>query len=134
MGILKVGMLAGWREGFFALRAAKYRDSNEVEFLAIFEMYLVGTKRTFDPTDSQKHRRYSYCASGIYGPTMKLLASRIWRENFFPQSWQKAIIVPILKPGKDREDPGNYRPIALTSCLSSVAPEDIAGKSSLRNK
>ena len=28
-----------------------------------------------------------------------------------------AVVVPIPKPGKDHSDPGNFRPIALTSCL-----------------
>jgi hypothetical protein len=26
-------------------------------------------------------------------------------------------VIPIPKPGQDAADPGNYRPIALTSCL-----------------
>ena len=29
----------------------------------------------------------------------------------------EATVIPIPKPGKDHSDPGNYRPIALTSCL-----------------
>ena len=35
----------------------------------------------------------------------------------FSISWKTAIIIPILKPGKVLTDPGNYRYIALTSCL-----------------
>ncbi|GBM47796.1 putative RNA-directed DNA polymerase from transposon X-element [Araneus ventricosus] len=35
-------------------------------------------------------------------------------------TWLKAIVVPIPKPGKDKQDPNNYRPIALTSCLSKL--------------
>jgi len=28
--------------------------------------------------------------------------------------------MPIPKPGKDHSDPGNFRPIALTSCLCKI--------------
>ena len=35
----------------------------------------------------------------------------------FPPSWREACVIPVPKPGKDRTDPSNYRPIALTSCL-----------------
>jgi ribonuclease HI len=43
--------------------------------------------------------------------------NHIWITGLFPPSWRQAVIVPIPKPGKDPSDPGNYRPIALTSCL-----------------
>ncbi|GBM16438.1 putative RNA-directed DNA polymerase from transposon X-element [Araneus ventricosus] len=48
------------------------------------------------------------------------LYNRIWREHYFPTLWQQAIIIPLLKPGKDPTNPSNYRPIALTSCLCKV--------------
>ena len=35
----------------------------------------------------------------------------------FPSQWRKATIIPIPKAGKNLSDPGNYRPIALTSCI-----------------
>ncbi|GFU46495.1 probable RNA-directed DNA polymerase from transposon X-element [Trichonephila clavipes] len=45
------------------------------------------------------------------------LFNRIWREQVYPTLWQEAIVIPILKPGKDPKNPLSYRPIALTSCL-----------------
>ena len=39
----------------------------------------------------------------------------IWATGVFPESWRLATIIPIPKPGKDHEEPSNYRPIALTS-------------------
>ncbi|XP_055940827.1 uncharacterized protein LOC129971257 [Argiope bruennichi] len=38
----------------------------------------------------------------------------------FPDKWKFAIIIPIPKSGKDPQEPSNYRPIALTSCLCKV--------------
>ncbi|GBL91753.1 putative RNA-directed DNA polymerase from transposon X-element [Araneus ventricosus] len=46
--------------------------------------------------------------------------SRIWQEQYFPTLWQQAIIIPLLKPGKDPKNPSNYRPIALTCCLCKL--------------
>ena len=43
--------------------------------------------------------------------------SHVWESGCFPPSWREAVVIPIPKPGKDHLDPGNFRPIALTSCL-----------------
>ncbi|GBN27805.1 RNA-directed DNA polymerase from mobile element jockey [Araneus ventricosus] len=48
------------------------------------------------------------------------LYNRIWNEYHFPTSWQHALVIPLLKPGKNSADPSNYRPIALTSCLCKL--------------
>jgi hypothetical protein len=40
-----------------------------------------------------------------------------WVTHNFLSSWSEATVIPIPKPGKDPTDPGNYKPIALTSCL-----------------
>ncbi len=41
----------------------------------------------------------------------------IWQTGEFPTSWREALVIPIPKPDKDKKDPNNYRPIALTSCI-----------------
>ncbi|GBL76153.1 hypothetical protein AVEN_234436-1 [Araneus ventricosus] len=46
-----------------------------------------------------------------------LLCNRIWTEQKYPSQWHEAIVISILKPGKDPSNPLHYRPIALTSCL-----------------
>ena len=43
--------------------------------------------------------------------------NHVWESGCFPPSWREAVVIPIPKPGKDHSDPGNFRPIALTSCL-----------------
>ena len=35
----------------------------------------------------------------------------------FPNIWNKAVVIPLLKPNKNKHDKEIYRPIALTSCL-----------------
>ena len=43
--------------------------------------------------------------------------NHVWESGCFLPSWREAVVIPIPKPGKDHSDPGNFRPIALTSCL-----------------
>ena len=48
---------------------------------------------------------------------MLCLFNQIWNNEGFPEEWKESVIIPIAKPGKDPSNPGNYRPIALTSCV-----------------
>ena len=43
--------------------------------------------------------------------------NHVWESGCFPPSWREAVVIPIPKPSKDHLDPGNFRPVALTSCL-----------------
>ena len=43
--------------------------------------------------------------------------NHVWESGCFPPSLCEVVVIPIPKPGKDHSDPGNFRPIALTSCL-----------------
>ncbi|GBN45397.1 hypothetical protein AVEN_185231-1 [Araneus ventricosus] len=58
------------------------------------------------------------------------LFNTIWHERSFPSSWKQAIIIPVLKPGKDSSNPCNYRPIALTNCMCKII-EKIVNKRQL---
>ena len=49
--------------------------------------------------------------------TLLNIMNEIWRTGKFPEEWHKAVIIPIPKPGKDKMEATNYRPIALTSCI-----------------
>ena len=46
--------------------------------------------------------------------------NRVWETGEFPEKWLGAYIIPILKPGKPRDLPESYRPIALTSCACKL--------------
>jgi len=48
-----------------------------------------------------------------------LLFQRSFDEGVVPESWKAAKVIPIFKKG-DRSDPGNYRPISLTSVVCKV--------------
>lgn len=46
-------------------------------------------------------------------------------NNFFPEKWREAIIIPILKPNADKTNAQNYRPISLTNVLCKVVEKMV---------
>ena len=50
---------------------------------------------------------------------LEQLISVVWREETVPKQWREGLIVNLFKKG-DREDPGNYRGIALLSVVGKV--------------
>ncbi|GBM63258.1 hypothetical protein AVEN_110943-1 [Araneus ventricosus] len=60
--------------------------------------------------------------------TILFLFNRIWHERVFPLSWLKAMVIPIPKPGKDKQDPNNYRPIALASRISKLLESMVGAR------
>ncbi|PKU30008.1 rna-directed dna polymerase from mobile element jockey- hypothetical protein [Limosa lapponica baueri] len=46
-----------------------------------------------------------------------------WRTGEVPEDWRKASVTPVFKKGK--EDPGNYRPVSLTSIPGKVMEQLI---------
>ena len=43
-----------------------------------------------------------------------------WSEGKVPKTWKHAIVIPILKSGKDPSSASSYRPISLTSHICKV--------------
>ena len=52
-------------------------------------------------------------------PTITLLFQLCWKWSVIPSDWCTAQVVPIYKKG-DALDPGNYRPISLTSIMRKL--------------
>ena len=52
----------------------------------------------------------------------------IWGEGELPEKWKHAVIIPILKPGKDPSAPSSYRPIALTAVLCKVMERMVTNR------
>lgn len=46
--------------------------------------------------------------------------NKIWTCRIFPDLWNQAIVIPILKPGKNKFKKDSYRPISLTCCLCKL--------------
>ena len=46
--------------------------------------------------------------------------SYCFEHGVVPTDWTKAIISPVLKPGKDPHEPLNYRGNSLLSCMGKI--------------
>ncbi|PKU48584.1 rna-directed dna polymerase from mobile element jockey- hypothetical protein [Limosa lapponica baueri] len=64
-------------------------------------------------------------AEVIAGP-LSIIFERSWRTGEVPEDWRKANVIPVFKKGK-KEDPGNYRPVSLTSIPGKVMERLILG-------
>lgn len=56
------------------------------------------------------------------------LFNKVWEEGAIPAAWKRSTILPFHKPGKDKCDPGNYRPIALTSHLGKLMEKMVVAR------
>jgi len=48
------------------------------------------------------------------------LYNTIWMRRQLPKAWKHAIVLPILKAGKDPQQATSYRPKSLTSAMSKL--------------
>ena len=63
---------------------------------------------------------------------MKHLDDIVLKDNLaggcLPKEWKHAVMVPILKPGKEASDPSAYRPTALTAVLCKIMERIVTNR------
>jgi len=60
------------------------------------------------------HPRVPRELADVIAEPLSIVFERSWTTGEMPKDWRKANVTPIFKKGK-KEDPGNYRPVSLTS-------------------
>uniref|UniRef100_A0A8C6KLW6 Reverse transcriptase domain-containing protein n=1 Tax=Nothobranchius furzeri TaxID=105023 RepID=A0A8C6KLW6_NOTFU len=61
---------------------------------------------------------------------MKLLEiyNMIWETGKLPKNWKEAVIVPIIRVGKESSSPDSYKPIALTSHIGKITERMVVDR------
>jgi len=65
------------------------------------------------------HPRVLKELADVIAEPLFIISDRSWRTREVHEDWRKANVTPICRKGK-KEDPGNYRPVSLTSIPGKV--------------
>ncbi|CAM4549153.1 unnamed protein product [Lepidochelys olivacea] len=77
------------------------------------------------------HPRVLKELADVIAEPLAIIFENSWRLGEIPDDWKKANVVPIFRKGK-KEDPGNYRPVSLTSVPGKIM-EQVPKESILKH-
>ncbi|CAM5102191.1 unnamed protein product [Natator depressus] len=107
------------------------RDGQPSVEIEVVRDYLekLDVHKSMGPDES--HPRVLKELVAVIAEPLAIIFENSWRTGEVPDDWKKANVVPIFKKGK-KEDPGNYRPVSLTSVPGKIM-EQVLKESILKH-
>uniref|UniRef100_A0A8C6VY57 Reverse transcriptase domain-containing protein n=1 Tax=Nothobranchius furzeri TaxID=105023 RepID=A0A8C6VY57_NOTFU len=85
------------------------------------------TKVTSSGKDDINYEMLKHLGEKMKGRLLELY-NKVWEKGKLPKNWKEAVVIPIIKPGKDPSIPENYRLIALMSHMGKVTERMITDR------
>jgi len=107
------------------VREAAYRED---DFPLVEEDYMRDRLGNLDAHKSMgpdgMHPRVLRELADVIAEPLSIIFERSWRTGEVPEDWRKGNVTPVFKKG-EKEDPGNYRPVSLSSIPGRVMEQLI---------